>query len=50
MLDQATINELHYLTVLALVPEREVNFWERRTRLLEARELWPVLAGTEADS
>lgn len=46
---QATTDELRYLTMLALIPEREVNFWDGRNHLLEAPELWPVLAGTEAD-
>jgi hypothetical protein len=47
-LDQATTDELRYLTMLALIPEREVHFWDGRNHLLETPGLWSVLTGAEA--
>jgi hypothetical protein len=38
----ATLEQLRCLTVLALIPEREITFCKWRRHLLESPDLWPV--------
>lgn len=40
---QATVEELRCLAILALIPEREINFWHWRNHILESPDLWPML-------
>jgi hypothetical protein len=40
---QASAEQLRCLTVLALIPEPEIRFWEWRLHLLESPDLWPLL-------
>src|SRR5207247_2024857 len=47
---QANAEELRCLTVLALLPEHEINFWHWRNHLLESPDLWPILCEGHAGS
>ncbi len=45
---QATTKQLRRLTLLALIGEHEINFWNWRIRLLESPDRWPLLTDREA--
>jgi hypothetical protein len=42
--EQATTKDLRAITMLALLPEHEINFWHWRNHVLESPDLWPILA------